>query len=385
MRKQLLFIAISMVALHTVGRTQTYKADYATKVVLAGGQTSTANTLMIVAPTLSTGYTFTLPNAPAGTNGFVLTGNTDGTTSWASAGSLSVTLGGDVTGPSGSNTVTKINGVALGSTTASAGNLLIASGTQWVSTAMGGDATINSSGALTIGANKVTYAKMQATSTNGVLLGSPSAGTTIGEITVGTGLALSGTTLTALGFTGSLSGDITGTQSATQINSANAGIGNRLIAATNTATSGTINGDLVNIDNTTLTTSSHTLQLNLAHANTWTGTQTFGAIAATASSPTTLAANTNDWALSTSNSYFKVSSSTDVNLTGIAGGIDGRTIVLANTGSSSIVLQSENTGSTTAADRFHFPGGDNIILAPDGSVTLIYDGTLARWRFVSAN
>lgn len=382
--KNLILAAIMVAALCEVTFAQTYKADYATKLVLAGNMTSTANTLTLQAPSLSSGWTLTLPTAPAGTNGFVLTGNTDGTTSWASAGSLSVTLGGDVTGPSGSNTVVKINGVGLGSTTATAGNLLIGDGTQWVSNAMSGDATINSSGVFTIGSNKVTYAKMQATSTNGVLIGSPSAGTAIGEITVGTGLNLTGTTLTATGFSGSLGGDITGTQSATTINPANAGIGNRLVSGINTAST-TINGDRINIDNTTLTTASNVLQLNLANPNTWTGRQTLGAVAATASSPTTLAANTNDWALSSSNTYFKITSSADVNVTGIASGVDGRVIVLANTGSNNIVFQSENAGSTTAADRFHFPGGSDIIVSPDGSLTLIYDSGISRWRFVSAN
>jgi hypothetical protein len=382
--RKLILAAIAVAALCEVTLAQTYKADYATKLVLAGNMTSTANTLTLASPALSSGWTLTLPTAPAGTNGFVLTGNTDGTTSWASAGSLSVTLAGDVTGPSGSNTVAKINGVALGSTTATAGNLLIGDGAQWVSNAMSGDATINSSGVFTIGSNKVTYAKMQATSAPGVLIGSPSAGTAIGEITVGTGLNLSGTTLTASGFTGSLSGDVTGTQSATTINPANAGIGNRLVSGINTAST-TINGDRINIDNTTLTTVSNVLQLNLANPNTWTGRQTLGAIAATASSPTTLAANTNDWALSTSNSYFKITSSTDVNVTGIASGVDGRVIVLANTGSNNIIFQSENAGSTTAADRFHFPGGSDIIVAPDGTLTLIYDSGISRWRFVNAN
>jgi hypothetical protein len=69
---------------------------------------------------------------------------------------------GDVTNTAGSlaTTVGKINGVALGSTAATSGNLLIANGTQWVTTAMNGDVTLTSSGAATIGANKVTTAKM---------------------------------------------------------------------------------------------------------------------------------------------------------------------------------------------------------------------------------
>ena len=59
-------------------------------------------------------------------------------------------LGGDVTGAPGSNTVASINGVALGSTTATSANLLIASGSAWVTRAMSGDATIGNTGVITV-------------------------------------------------------------------------------------------------------------------------------------------------------------------------------------------------------------------------------------------
>lgn len=42
-----------------------------------------------------------------------------------------ITLAGDVTGDSDANTVAKINGVALGTTTATSGNVLTANGTNW--------------------------------------------------------------------------------------------------------------------------------------------------------------------------------------------------------------------------------------------------------------
>ena len=70
-------------------------------------------------------------------------------------------LSGDVTttGDGLSTTVSKINGVALGTTTATSGNLLLANGTQWGSAAMSGDATMNGSGVLTLGNTSNNYIK----------------------------------------------------------------------------------------------------------------------------------------------------------------------------------------------------------------------------------
>src|SRR3990167_8164357 len=62
-----------------------------------------------------------------------------------------VVTGVDVTGtlPDGL-TVAGINGVALGTTTATSGNILIGSGAAWVTQDVGGDATLDSTGALTL-------------------------------------------------------------------------------------------------------------------------------------------------------------------------------------------------------------------------------------------
>ena len=59
-------------------------------------------------------------------------------------------LSGDVTSTAGTvaTTVGKINGAALGTTTATAGNVLVGDGTQWVSVAISGDCTITSTGSL---------------------------------------------------------------------------------------------------------------------------------------------------------------------------------------------------------------------------------------------
>jgi hypothetical protein len=75
------------------------------------------------------------------------------------------TASGDLGGSYPSPTVGKINGATLGSTTATAGNLLIGSGTQWVSTPITGDATISSAGVITVTQNSNNYIKNQVAST----------------------------------------------------------------------------------------------------------------------------------------------------------------------------------------------------------------------------
>jgi hypothetical protein len=66
------------------------------------------------------------------------------------SGDFTGSLLGDVTGSQGATLVTKINGATLGTTTATSGNVLIGNGTSWVTRAISGDATIDSTGALTL-------------------------------------------------------------------------------------------------------------------------------------------------------------------------------------------------------------------------------------------
>ncbi len=65
---------------------------------------------------------------------------------------------GDISGTFPATTVAKINGVTLGSTVATNANVLIADGTQWVTRAVSGDATIGNTGTLTLSTSGVTAA-----------------------------------------------------------------------------------------------------------------------------------------------------------------------------------------------------------------------------------
>lgn len=74
----------------------------------------------------------------------------DITGSIASATNFTGALLGDVTGTQGATTVAKINGNTLGTTTPTAGNLLLGNGSSWITQPLTGDATITSGGILTL-------------------------------------------------------------------------------------------------------------------------------------------------------------------------------------------------------------------------------------------
>jgi hypothetical protein len=110
-----------------------------------------------------------------------------------------------------STTSTTIRELSLGTGLSLSGTTLSATGAT-VADADYGNITVSGTGTVwTIDNGVVTYAKMQAASTNSKILGSSSTSTTIAELTIGTGLSLSGTTLTATGtaVTDGDKGDIT--------------------------------------------------------------------------------------------------------------------------------------------------------------------------------
>lgn len=72
------------------------------------------------------------------------------TGSVGSATNFTGSLAGDVTGSQSATTVAKINGTTLGTTTATSGNILIGDGSQWVTRALSSDATVSSTGVLTL-------------------------------------------------------------------------------------------------------------------------------------------------------------------------------------------------------------------------------------------
>ncbi len=81
-------------------------------------------------------------------------------------------------------------------------------------------------------------------------------------------------------------------------------------------------------------------------------------------------------------STLRLASLASLNITGLAGGSDGRILTLHNVGASNWTLVDESA-SSTAANRFALTGNQTI--SPDTSITIQYDGTSARWRVLSSS
>jgi hypothetical protein len=117
------------------------------------------------------------PSAYAGTSGYLVRVN--GTpnaleffdaSTWDQNASNDITTssswtGGDLSGTGLAPTVSRINGVTLGTTTATGGNILVGDGSQWVTRAVSGDVTINSTGVTTVGSDKILESMLKAVNT----------------------------------------------------------------------------------------------------------------------------------------------------------------------------------------------------------------------------
>lgn len=98
-------------------------------------------------------------------------------------------------------------------------------------------------------------------------------------------------------------------------------------------------------------------------------------------SPTQITADQNDYNPATlaTVARLRLDASAAWNITGLQGGSDGRIIIIDNIGAFNITLKNSDAGSSTS-NRFLFTA--DLVLAPNESVTLVYDGTSTKWRAV---
>lgn len=72
-----------------------------------------------------------------------------------------------------------------------------------------------------------------------------------------------------------------------------------------------------------------------------------------------------------------ISSSNSVKITGLAGGTDGRMVIMKNISPDRLVILEDSSSASTAGNRFDFR--NPIFLLPNGSVQMMYDGFYSTW------
>lgn len=96
-----------------------------------------------------------------------------------------------------------------------------------------------------------------------------------------------------------------------------------------------------------------------------------------ANTPTTLNANTDNWAPG-SYTILRTSTSAAYDITGLVAAGGGQIVYLVNVGSFNITLKNDVT--STAANRFLCTSGADIVVTPGRVAFGFYDNTSARWR-----
>ena len=97
-------------------------------------------------------------------------------------------------------------------------------------------------------------------------------------------------------------------------------------------------------------------------------------------SPAQITGNVNDYGTG-STVIQRVTASGAFSITGFAGGVDGRMIIVTNIGASIITLLHISVASATE-NRMNLPSAANIILNQNDVAGLFYDGALSRWKAI---
>ncbi|HMN51130.1 MAG TPA: discoidin domain-containing protein [Xanthobacteraceae bacterium] len=98
--------------------------------------------------------------------------------------------------------------------------------------------------------------------------------------------------------------------------------------------------------------------------------------------PDALTANANDYAPDgfASASVLRISGTATREITGLAGGSDGRIVIALNVGAYPLTLKHESA-SSSADNRFGFPA--DVVLAGKQAALFWYDSTSARWKLLA--
>lgn len=93
----------------------------------------------------------------------------------------------------------------------------------------------------------------------------------------------------------------------------------------------------------------------------------------------TISADQNDWApTDLATAALVTPAGADRTLTGLAGGVAGRLVLIINAGAVFNVVLAAESPSSAAANRFAAGSGTTIF--PGGAQALLYDASAQRWR-----
>lgn len=118
----------------------------------------------------------------------------------------------------------------------------------------------------------------------------------------------------------------------------------------------------------------------------WIAAGSAQAVNSTYTGGSAISAHTDNLSLSTTATYFRMSSTGNYNITGIdaTGAASGRVIIIGNIGANFLILKNLDAGSASA-NQFDLPGAADVLIGPNGAATLIYDLPLTKWKLVSTN
>jgi hypothetical protein len=277
---------------------------------------------------------------------------TTGTLNLASSAEVGTSILPIANGGTG-NTTFATNGLVYGngagalstSAAGTSGQILLASATGVPTfVTLTSDATISSTGVLTIANNAINSAKIA----DGTVTGTDIATSTITNVNLASG-AFSNITGTGALTSGSIASGFGSISTTNGIDTTGALQGGTLGVAGAT----TLSGGLAITTGGNFTTQRNTTDITSV------GTQ-------------------NDLNLGVG-SLFRFNNASALSVTGLASGTDGRRVILVNASASNVTLNNNDSGSAVA-NRIITGTAANISLAPGSSIELIYDSASSLWR-----
>ena len=108
-----------------------------------------------------------------------------------------------------------------------------------------------------------------------------------------------------------------------------------------------------------------------------------GELAAQATTPSSFSTQQDNYAIGAF-SFARIQTSVTLTaITGITGGVNGKRLVLANIDGTTSITISNESASSTAANRVITGTGADYVMLANNTIELVYDATSSRWRMIN--